>query len=120
MSVIVFDENILACVDQTIATSAILDLRESDRVAIGVRVDSATGSSLLDLEESIDGVNYVVVASLTITAPSTTIWHIHPVFSRWKRVSYTPGAGVATFTVRATSRVENTPGRGVGLGATHV
>jgi type 1 fimbria pilin len=101
---------------QTTALTTLLDLREADRLSVGVHVSAASGSNLIDLEESVDGINFVVVASLNISDPGTTIWHVDPVFSRWKKISYTPGTGSATFTVHINSRVDNIGARGVGPG----
>ena len=114
MSVIVDDTTIMDCTNKSDAITAVMDLREGDRLSIGIHITAATGSNLLDLEESTDGINYAVVVSLTITDPGTTIWHVHPIFSRWQRVSYTPGTGAATFTVHINSRVDSVTTRGVG------
>lgn len=90
----IFDETNLST-----SKSALLDLSEADLVSIGITVTACTGSNLLDLFESVDGINFVPVASLIITIPGTTIWHIYPVFSQFKKILYTPGTGSATFTV---------------------
>jgi hypothetical protein len=104
----------MAGTDLSSGKIVVLDLRESDRLAVGIHIESATGTNLIDFEESVDGINYAHVCSLTITDPGTTIWHIHPVFSRWKKISYIPGTGGATFTVHIVSRVDSIGSRGVG------
>ena len=117
MGVIVNDTEILNCVNQTEKICALIDLDEADKLSVGINISAATGVNVLDFEESVDGVNFAVVASLTITEPGTTIWHVYPVFSRWKRVCYTPGTGSATFVVRVNVRVDNIGASGDG---THV
>lgn len=102
------------CTNQTTALTAVIDLPETDRLSIGVHVAAASGSNLLDLYESTDGINYATVASLIITDPGTTIWHVSPVFSRWQKISYVPGSGAATFTVHINARVDDVGARGVG------
>ena len=116
MSVIVNDTVIMDYVSRNQASNVVLDLREADRLAIGIHVSAASGSSLLDLEESTDGVNYAIVASMTITDPGTSIWHVYPIFSRWQKISYTPGTGAASFVVHINSRVDNVGARGIGPG----
>ena len=104
-------------VNQTQAVTAMLDLDEADKLSIGINVSAATGSNVLDFQESVDGTNFATVASLVITGPGTTIWHIYPIFSRWKRIFYVPGTGAATFTVHINVRVDNVGASGKG---THV
>lgn len=114
MGVIVDDTEVLNCVNQTQAISATLDLDEADKLSVGIHISAATGSNLIDFEESVDGINFAVVCSLTITDPGTTIWHVYPVFSRWKKITYTPGTGAATFTVHVNVRVDNIGASGDG------
>src|ERR1035441_3409214 len=106
MGVIVDDRSILNCVNQTIPLTATINLDEADKLSVGINVTACTGSNLLDFEESTDGTNFAVVASLTITEPGTTIWHVYPIFSRWKRVSFVPGTGSASFVVHINVRVD--------------
>jgi hypothetical protein len=117
MGVLVSDVDIMNCTNQTEAISALINLDEADKLSVGIHISAATGTNLLDFEESVDGVNFVVVASLTITDPGDTIWHVYPIFSRWKKVSYTPGTGSATFTVHINVRVDSIGASGDG---THV
>jgi hypothetical protein len=97
----IIDESlVLAGVDCTTLRSVTLDLGEVDIISIGVTIISCNPIIKFTLNESVDGVNYVQVAAITECIEGTTIWHIGPVFSRWKKVIYNPdGGGVATFTV---------------------
>lgn len=104
MGNLVSDQQIINAVDRTTPISALLDLDEADILSVGINVSAATGSNLIDFEESVDGINFVSVVSLIITEPGTTIWHIHPVYSRFKKISYTPSSGSATFTVHVNIR----------------
>lgn len=79
--------------------SVILDVGEADLLSIQIDVTTATGSNLLDLYESVNGDTFVPVASLIITIPGVTIWHVYPVFSRYKKILFVPGSGASTFTV---------------------
>lgn len=96
----------------TTQKSVILDLGECDRLSVGITVSAATGSNLLDLYESVNGIDFVPVASLIITMTGTTIWHVHPVFSRWKKILYVPGSGSASFTVDINVRNDSLSGQG--------
>lgn len=112
MSRIVADIDIMQCVDRTTPQTAEINMDEVDVLSVGVTVTAATGSNLLELLESVDGKNFVPVASLVITVPVTIIWHIYPVFSHYKKITYTPGTGAATFTVHINSRNNTIPSRG--------
>jgi hypothetical protein len=83
------------------ARSVTLDLGETDLLSIGVTVVSFTGDNVFTLNESVDGFNYVVVATINVLSKGTTIWHVGPCYSRWKKVQFTPDGvgGGATFTV---------------------
>ena len=114
MGVIVSDIEIMNCVNQAQAICARINLDEADKLSVGINISACTGTNLFDFEESVDGVNFASVAALTVTEPGTTIWHVHPVFSRWKRICYTPGTGSATFTVHINVRVDNIGASGDG------
>jgi hypothetical protein len=112
MSILISCEKVMDCVNQTQAISAILDMDEADKMSVGIHVSACSGSNLLDFEESTDGINFAQVCSLVITTTGTTIWHIWPVFSRWKRISYVPSTGSATFTVTVNVRNDGTQSTG--------
>lgn len=97
------------------AHSVILDLADCDLLSVGITVTAASGSNTLSLDESVDGVNFVEVATLTITSPGTTIWHVYPVFSQYKKILYTPGSGAASFSVRLNIHTHTIETSGVGI-----
>lgn len=99
MSRIVDARRIFNETDLSTQKSVVLDVGEADLLSIQIDVIDATGSNLLDLYESVNGTSFVPVASLVITIPGTTIWHIYPVFSRYKKILFVPGSGSVSFTV---------------------
>lgn len=106
----IFDETNL-----DIELSVILDLADCDLFSCGTTVTAATGSNTLSLLESVDGINFVPVAALIITAPGTTIWHVNPVFSQFKKILFTPGSGAASFTVTLNIHTHTIQTAGAGL-----
>jgi hypothetical protein len=91
--------NVMSFTSLATSQSVTMDLTDCDLFSAGINVAAATGSNTLTLQESTDGTNFVIVATLVITAPGTTIWHVDPVFSQFLKILYTPGSGAATFTV---------------------
>lgn len=112
MSRIVADVDIIKAVDLNTPLTATINMEEVDLLSVEINVSACTGSNLLELQESTSGINFVPVASLLIVAPTTIIWHIYPVFSRYKKLVYTPGTGSATFTVHINSRNHTIQGVG--------
>lgn len=99
-------------VNQSTPVSAIVNLANADVLSVGITVSAATGSNVLSLSESVDGINFAEVATLTITAPGTTIWHVYPIFSKFKKILYTPGSGAASFTVTLNVHNHSIPSTG--------
>jgi hypothetical protein len=101
----IIDERVLFNeVNLAVEKSVIMDMSEIDFLSVAINITACTGSNVLDLLESLDGINFVPVASKIMTEPSLTIWHVYPVFSRYKKLHYVPGTGGATFTVQINAR----------------
>lgn len=115
MSGLIDATQIMNFTNAAVGHSVVLDLADCDLLSIAITVSSATGSNILSLGESVDGINFVEVATLTITTPGTTIWHVYPVFSQYKKILYTPGSGAASFTVRINIHTHTIETAGVGI-----
>jgi hypothetical protein len=101
VSRIVDESLVLAGYNCTTPRRVTLDLGETDLLSVGVTIVAFTGINVFTLLESVDGTNFVVVATINEHEVGTTIWHVGPVFSRWKRIQFTPDGtgGNSTFTV---------------------
>ena len=115
MSCIVDNSTIFDVTNLSTNRSVLIDMSQIDTLSIGINVTASSGSNTLTCLESVDGLNFSPVAMLTITGTGTTIWHIGPCFSRYKKILYTAGTGSATFTVTINARNNSVNTAGVGL-----
>lgn len=107
MSSIADNRQIINVVNQTTNTGIVLDMSDIDLVSISATYTPVSaGTGTLAAFESVDGVNYVAIAGLTvaISASGTTIWHINPIFSRLLKILYTATTNGMTLVVTMNSR----------------
>lgn len=107
MSAIVQNGTVMTGTALAANKSAILDCQDLDVLSLQVVSTAQSGSNIIALYESVDGVNFVAMSGDTVTITTSAvnvIWHTQPVFSRFVKVLFTAGSGATTFTVSMTAR----------------
>lgn len=115
MSCIVDNSTVLTGVNATTDQSVIIDMSQINRLSVGINVTAFTLGPIITLYESIDGVNFTPVATLTIAVTGLTIWHVDPVFSQFKKILYTANGGSASYTVKINARNDSLNSFGGGV-----
>lgn len=121
MSALVSNAQILTGTLLAANKSAIIDCEDVDVLSIQVVSTAQTGSNIIALYESVDGVNYVAISGDTVTittTPTNTIWHLSPVYSKWVKVLFTAGSGSVTFAVSMSARNNSTTSSGFNVPVT--
>ena len=90
------------------STSVVINLVEAEGYAVGVHSANGSGSTVVKLQASVDGTNYVDIPSLTVTLTTggqDTIWYVDRPTYAFAKLVVTYGSGAVDLFISCNLRV---------------